>query len=59
MNTQLTANLPRSPELVVAEVIVGDIKALEAGEVAEDVFTDIVDNVMRHVEPLEVFGAVE
>ena len=29
-----------------------DIEALEAGEVAEDVLADVVDDVVRHVEPL-------
>ena len=36
-----------------------DVEALEAGEVAEDVFSDVVDDVVGHVEPLEVLGAVQ
>ena len=46
------ASLPRSPELVIAEVVMRDVEALEAGEVAEDVLADVVDDVVRHVEPL-------
>ena len=37
----------------------GDVEALEAGEVAEDVFADVVDDVVGDVEPLEVSGAVQ
>ena len=37
----------------------GNVQALEAGEVAQDVFADIVDDIVGHVEPLEVLGAVQ
>ena len=37
----------------------GNVQALEAGEVAQDVFTDVVDDVVGHVQPLEVLGAVQ
>ena len=36
-----------------------DVETLEAGEVAQDVFADIVDDVVGDVEPLEVLGAVQ
>ena len=36
-----------------------DIEALEAGEVPEDVLADVINDVVRHIEPLEVFGAVQ
>ena len=36
-----------------------DVETLEAGEVAEDVLPDVVDDVVGHVEPLEVLGAVQ
>ena len=39
-------NLPRSPEFIIAEVVVRDVEALEAGEVAEDVLADVIDDVV-------------
>ena len=51
--------LPLCPQFIIGEVVVGHVEALEAGQVAEHVLPHVVDDVVRHVQPLEVPRASE
>ena len=48
--------LPISSEFVISQLVVGHVEALQRSQIAQDVFADIVDDVVGDVEPLEVTG---
>lgn len=51
--------LPISSEFVISQLVVGHVEALQRSQIAQDVFADIVDDVVGDVEPLEVTGPGE
>ena len=51
--------IPVCSQFVVGQVIVGHVEDLERSEVAEHILADVVDDVVRDVELLEMSGAGE